>query len=204
MLSYVSWISRCLLQSPSSINRVVCLQRCLQRAMEKAARQTPALLHHPVLPPASHAPVKTARSKSRLPIYTRTHTCTNMSLPSCKRWDRKWLSRFPLQRQTDHTASLTLWWIFLRGRVDLHRAINDAFCVDPFLSVRVLVWVRWGLSRCWFLLLTCSLGAQSCLGIINVDTSWCLAHTSVKAVVWKHANVSLHCSTDMTQLKACL
>lgn len=112
MLFYVSWISQCLLQpekSPSSINRVVCLQRCLQRAMEKAARQTPALLHHPALPPASHAPVKTARSKSRLPIYTWTHTCINMSLSSYKRWDRKWLSLFPLKCQTDHTRTLVLW-----------------------------------------------------------------------------------------------
>lgn len=136
MLFYVSWISQCLLQpekSPSSINRVVCLQRCLQRAMEKAARQTPALLHHPALPPASHAPVKTARSKSRLPIYTWTHTCINMSLSSYKRWDRKWLS-FPTEvsdRSNTHTGSVTFWWVFLRGRVNLQRVINDAFCVDP-------------------------------------------------------------------------
>lgn len=74
-------------------------------------------------------------------------------------------------------------------------------CGSFFLSV--LVRVRWSLSRCWFLLQTCSLGAQSCLRIINVDTSRYQAYTCFKAVARKHANVSSPWCTDMTRLKAC-
>ena len=97
-------------------------------------------------------------------------------------------------RSHTHTGSVTFWWVFLRGRVNLQRVINDTFCVDPFFKCACESQV--GLQ-------TCSLEEQSCLRIINVDTSRYQAYTCFKAVAWKHANVSSLWCTDVTRLKAC-